>query len=145
MPVIPFPDNILPSSPPPADLSTEIGIQRNLTSWFISQDPTSISLVPAVEVETPSGGRLKTAGTPRSAQTFKLIQMSHTERPTTSATEDEGVQREHDFTLLGEYNAIVEVGDSWEDPAGQVWVVDSIVPYNGYEVKALITSYGDKA
>ena len=144
MPVIPFPDNTLPDTPPIPDLSIEIGIQRNLTHWFILQDPTTISLTPMADVATPDGGRRRAPGTPRPAQTFKLIQMSHTERPTTSTTEDDGVTREHDFTLLGEYDAIADVGDTWEDHEGQIWVVDSLVPYNDYEVKAMVNSYGDR-
>jgi hypothetical protein len=47
---------------------------------------------------------------------------------------------------MGEWDATVEVNDRWVDIlTGQEWVVDSIVPYNGYEVKAMVTSYGDRA
>lgn len=145
--VIPIPDPTDPEGPPIGDVAFEMQMQRDLTHWFIMQDPTEIVLLPVAQAETPAGGRRAVFGAPRPTQTFKLIQMNHTERPEISQSgEDGGVQRKHDFTLLGEWNATVGINDQWTDAlTGQVWKVDSIVPYNGYEVKAMVMSYGDRA
>lgn len=132
---------------PTVDLTPEILSQQELTHWFIMQDPTPVVLVPYSEVPTPGGGVKLSAGAPRPEQIMKLIQMAHTERPVDSTSDSaNGVQRKHDFTLLGEWDATVEVNDRWDDPiTGQAWRVDSIVPWNGYEVKAMLMSYGDRA
>lgn len=146
MPVIPDPD---PPIVPPVDLTAELGTQRQLTEWFIQMDPTIVVLVPRVDVIGLGGGVQSTDGVPRAAQVFKLIPMNHTERPVRSGfgsgeTAAGGEQRRFDYTLVGTYDAVVEIGDHWEDLSGQKYIVDAINPYNNYEVKALITTYGKK-
>jgi hypothetical protein len=147
MPVIlPGPGYNPHPSPQTVDVTQEIIMQRELTHWYIMQDPSDISLIPKVEVKLPSGGVQLIDETPRAVQTFKLIPMSHTERPDHgfSAT-FAGVQRKYDFTLLGEWDAIIGKNDYWTDVDGQKWVVDSLLPYNGYQQKAMIMSYGEQA
>lgn len=136
-------------SPPPepySDLTAEIRIQRKNTHHFITADPTTLSLTPKVETQTGAGGTAIADGAPRAAQTFRLIPMSHTERPRRSSAATAGTasgqQRRHDFTLLGEWNAAMEPGDWWEDERGERWIVDEMVPHNGYETRGLVTSMG---
>lgn len=130
----------------PVDVSSEIAVNRALTKAFIDSAPVQIELVPHAEVRKPSGGMAMQAGTPRDMQTFRLIPMSHTERPVRSSSAavaaDDGVQRRYDYTLLGEWNADMAENDQWETPDGQLLVIDSVVSDNGYERKAMITSYG---
>jgi hypothetical protein len=138
--VVPPPPN------PPVDLSTEEAINRELTRQFISFAPVQIELIPYVSTRLPSGGKALAAQDPRPMQTFRLIPMSHTERPRTStsaaAAADEGKQRRYEYTLLGEWNSEMAVNDRWVTPEGQTLVIAAIVSFNGYERKGLITSYG---
>lgn len=119
-------------------------MQRSNTAAFIAADPISIALIPAVQTTLPSGGTKLDYGTPQTAQTFRLIPMSHTERPTRAANatgSETGVVRKHDFTLLGKWDAVWEKGDSWVDAEGKRWVIDSLVPDNGYQRKAMVTAF----
>lgn len=145
MPVIPNPNPPTPT----VDVNQELQTQRELTEWFIAEDPTTIILIPRVETVGVGGGVQTADGTPRDPQTFKVIPMNHTERPVASGfgggeANSGGVQRKFDYTIVGKYDAIVGIGDYWEDPSGQKYIVDAINPYNNYEVKAMVTTYGRK-
>jgi hypothetical protein len=122
------------------DLSAETVMQRDLTHWFIMSDPMQITLIPYAEIRTGSGGAVMQAQPSRETQTFRLIPASAFEPPVTSP--GQGVQRRFDFTLLGEWDAIMDVNDRWTDELNQTWVIDNLVSANGYERKALIISYG---
>jgi hypothetical protein len=116
--------------------------QRNLTHWFIMEDPTPLSLIPSGKQRLPSGGTSNTDMPPRPQQMFKLIANSASERPA-KGQNSAGQQSKYDFTLVGEWDATVRKGDWWEDDNGQRWVVDSVVFGNRYEVKAMVMSYGE--
>lgn len=135
-----------PPADPPMDVSTEITVNRSLTHQFIMSDPTQIVLIPHVRERKPSGGQALVAQTPRDIQVFRLIPMSHTEQPATStssaAAADAGVQRRYKYTIMGEWNCLMEVNDRWTNPDGQEYVIDNFVSDNSYERKALVTSYG---
>lgn len=130
-----------PTPEPFSGMTSEIRIQRKNTHAFILADPTQISLTPKTEASLPSGGTQVVDGAPRTTQTFRLIPMSHTERPQRSGSAG-GQQKRHDFTLLGEWDASMEPGDWWEDERGERWMVDEMVPHNGYETRGLVTAYG---
>lgn len=127
-------------------VSSELDVQRSLTKAFIDSSPIEIELVPCADVRLPSGGVRSTPGTPRPLQTFRLIPMSHTEKPVRSssaaAAADDGVQRRYDYTLLGEWNCEMAENDQWETPDGQLLVIEALVSYNRYERKGLVVSYG---
>lgn len=145
MPVIPWP--VPPVDPPVVDVPYELAIQRTTTAAFIAADPYGVVLVGRVAGKLPSGG-VGYVETVRDAQVMRLIPMSHTERPVqgfSASVSGGGVQRKYDFTLLGEWDAIIGKDDYWIDVDGQKWVVDSLLPYNGYQQKALIMSYGEQA
>lgn len=141
MPVI-----VSPTPEPTGDLTAEIRMQRKNTHWFIMADPITLALTPVTETTTAGGGTAIASGAKRDTQVFRLIPMSHTERPQRSVTgafgTSAGVQRRHDFTLLGEWNAMMEPGDWWEDERGERWMIDEMVPHNGYETRGLVTAYG---
>lgn len=138
---------LIPPPPEPfADLTAEIRVQRKNTHRFIMADPTTLALTPSSETALPSGGVGITNDEPRVAQTFRLIPMSHTERPRRSlagtAGTSSGEQRRHEFTLLGEWDAAMKPGDWWADERGEKWIVDEMVPHNGYETRGLVTAFG---
>jgi hypothetical protein len=122
----------------------ELELQRSNTAAFIAADPTTIALIPSVQTKLPSGGVEISPGSPQPAQTFRLIPMSHTERPTRAANStgsETGLVRKHDFTLLGNWDAVWQEGDFWDDAEGKRWVIDALVPDNGYQRKAMVTAF----
>jgi hypothetical protein len=116
-------------------MTTVQDIQRSLTSAFIADDPTSIILTPQQVTTTAGGGRTMVPGTPRAAQTFKLIPMTFDQRPTVTAG---GVERIIDYTLLGEWDSVGAVWDKFDlgDP-NEYFLVVAIAPGHGYERKYL--------
>lgn len=120
--------------------------QRRLTREFIASSPVYLELIPGSETRLPSGGVSVADGVPRPTQMFRLIPMSHTEQParstSASASADAGVQRRYDYTLLGEWDAVMRVKDHWYTEDGQQLVIENMVSYNGYERKGLVISYG---
>jgi hypothetical protein len=109
-------------------------VQRRQTKAFIAMDPTDIVLIPVVETSTPSGGKIRKDGTPRAVQTFKVIVMTFDQRPTVTSA---GVERLIDYTLLGEWNAVMAVDDKWQDEDGGWIEIVAFTDGHGYEKKAL--------
>lgn len=128
-----------PRSDPEIDLSAELKYQRRLTEWFIEFEPTDIALIPVQRVRTPSGGSRYEDLPPRRVQRFRVIRMSHTQRPL--ITED-GKERQIDLTLLGQWDAEMQVGDYWRDGEGLKYEIVELVPFNSYERKALVVKHG---
>lgn len=110
-------------------------VQRSLTEAFIRDDPTSIILTPQVVAVTPGGGRSMVPGTPRAAQTFKVIPMTFDQRPTVTTG---GVERIIDYTLLGTWDSVGDVWDKFtlSDP-NEYFLIVAIAPGHGYERKYL--------
>jgi hypothetical protein len=117
---------------------TGLAILRANTDRFIAQNPTDIVLIPRTDAWL-AGTKTRTDQTPRVSQTFKVIWSGTTGIISTI----EGTTRRFDFVLVGSYDAIVAIGDHWEQ-TNQDNEIDYIFPYNGYEVKCGGTSYGSK-
>lgn len=133
---------ILPNPPAPApqdSLSLELQIARDQTEWFIAARPMSLILTPTQRVKTGGGGMARVNQANRALQKLRLISMSASQKPT--ITED-GVEREIDLTLLGPWDAQIDVGDWWRDGEGLYYEVVEMVPFNGYEVRALVVKSG---
>lgn len=114
---------------------------RRQTHWFIENDPTPIALIPVEKVEAPGGGWNMQELPPRPTQNFKLIYQTGSDGVVQTA---DGQNRRYEFILLGEWDAVINIGDVFTEPEhdGQRWVVSGLLPYNGYETKAGIVSYG---
>lgn len=139
--VIPRPSDLPAPSLPVVQAFPGLAELRRQTHWFIENDPTPISLVPVAKQAAPGGGWNVSPLAPRSTQRFKLIPQSTADGVVQTA---DGTSRRFDYILLGEWNAIVAIGDMFTEPehSGQKWVVQGLLPYNGYEIKAGIVSYG---
>jgi hypothetical protein len=126
--------------------SMELRMQRLNTMAFIEASPVDLALIPQTEARTPSGAVTLVDGAARTVQRFRLIPMAHTERPVQSTSGagfgSGGVQRKYDLTLLGNWDSVIQENDYWYDVNGQKYVVDAVIPYNGYERKGLVMSYG---
>lgn len=119
---------------------SELEVNKGLTHWFIQMDPTTVSLVPRLRQKGSSGGHKWVNGSPRSPQEVKMIPQAGVLGGIQTA--EDGLSRRFDFVLLAEWDAIVVIGDHWVDDDGNTWVVESLDPYNGYEVKAGVKAYG---
>lgn len=118
---------------------SQLDIQRNLTAWFIAMGPpTSITLVPVVQTKVAGKGVTKTAGTPRASQQFKVIWDGSDGFQNTG---EDGTHHRYNAILVGLYDCKAEIGDTWS-VNGQKYYIHSEYPYNGYERKFGLYSYG---
>lgn len=121
--------------------ATELKYQRLNTRAFIATKPSSLILVPIIRTKTASMGHRDTEGEPRDPQTFRIIELGANTAPPIIQLTD-GQQREADFWLLGEHDAVCEINDFWVAEDGRVWEVGDIVRDNGYEMRALVSERG---
>ena len=124
-------------------ISDDITMQtlRDSTTWFIATDSVTIALTPRVKIPKPGGAADWVNGTPRAPQKFMLI----AEPAFGGVVESgDGRQRQYNYVLVGEWDAVIEPGDWWVDSSGQHWEVVGMIPYNGYETKAGVHSIGKR-
>jgi hypothetical protein len=119
----------------------ELLVNRAGTKAFIDADPVTVTLTPRIASRAPTGGVTQTDGAPRAPQVFKLIMQSPAGSSIEQRTED-GTERQVDFVLLGEWNAVIAVGDWWEDGLGNRWEVRALIPTNNYESRAVVEAHG---
>lgn len=133
---------ILPTPPdnvPPGYISAELAILRDQTEWFIEANPIDLIVTPTRRVKNSTGGVAKQNLVARPVQRLRLISMSASQKPKIT---DDGIEREIDLTLLGPWDAQLDIGDWWQDGEGLLYEIIEMVPYNGYEVRALVVKSG---
>lgn len=100
-----------------------------------------ITLIPATGtvVEKPGGGKDYGPAMPREPQVFAKFNKQKLDGVERSPT-DRGTVRKFEFEMIGAPDAVIEVGDSWEDYAAQytVQTVDNTQPY---QVKAIVIAF----
>jgi hypothetical protein len=109
---------------------------RQMTSWFINDDPTTITLTPHEE-QWKSGAKKMVALPDRDPLTVKMIYSGSDG----IVPVDEGHTRRFDFIIVADYDAVIKIWDSF-DRLGNHYVVEYVFPYNGYEVKVGGTTHG---
>jgi len=119
-------------------VATELEIQRGLTESFIAASPISLVLTPHARTKSNNGGYTTAGGTPRAAQSFKLIQFSENADPVLG---QDGVMRRIDFMLLGLWDAQIAVDDQFTYDGGDFQVV-ALMTDLGYETRALVRRRG---
>lgn len=109
-----------------------------------------ITLIPAVGVVTakPGGGNDYGPDAARAPQTFVLFQVSSAETgrlakgfaAAHASSSDGGTVRTFQYNLIGAADAVVHIGDAWEDDLASYIVesVDNTVPYM---VGAVVTAF----
>lgn len=144
MPFIPFPPGATtPVLNPVPYAGLDIQILKDLTHWFIMQDPTDVVLIPQAMPRTDNGGTSRQLGAARDPQTVKFVfQLGDSDGVNES---QDGQERKYPYIMVMEWDAVVAINDQWHDPSGQFWIVKGLSPYNGYEVKAEIMSFGKAA
>lgn len=123
-------------------MADETALNRAMTRLFILSDPSDISLLRPVVSKSPSGATRTNGTVTIDPQRMKLVYQGGP---------DDGIYRTNDgqlhkfdFVLVAEYDADVKEGDVFYYPidSTQRWEVRGLQPYNGYEVKAGVVSYG---
>jgi hypothetical protein len=123
--------------------ANELAMHRLNTQAFISANPSTIALIPRDRQKTGTGVRWIELA-PRPAQVLRLIDQSSTSGPSPgSVRAADGVQRRVTYQLLGTWDAAIGLYDTWVDAQGIRWVVDDLLPDNGYERRAEVTRYGE--
>ena len=117
-----------------------LAVQRANTARFIDLDPTTISLKTRIETYV-AGTRKRVDGVTRDPQVFKVIwgTVGAGFVPLVAG----GETRRFDFILVGNWDAIVAIGDYWT-VNGQDNEIGYIYPPNFYEVKCGGYSHGGK-
>ncbi|TDO18136.1 hypothetical protein EV580_1318 [Mycobacterium sp. BK086] len=100
-----------------------------------------ISLIPATGtvVEKPGGGKDYTPGAPRDPQIFAKFNKQALDGVENAQT-DRGTTRKFRYEMVGAHDAVIEVGDSWEDYAAK-YVVDSVDNSQPYQIKAIVIAF----
>lgn len=124
-------------------LPEEMAFNRDLTEWFIEQDPVTVALVPRVQTRTATGAYRTADGPARASQRFKFVYGGNTGAGRAGVVEaGDGRERMFSFVMIGKFDAVIGVGDHWLDIKSQHWEVEELLPDNGYERKATVRSYG---
>lgn len=112
----------------------ETAVLRRQTRWYIADAPFEIWLVPYPEIEAPSGGKVRQRGTPRGAQTVRLIPL---DRQRTSqrnffaqvgAGGGAGIQTEVTMEIMGDVDLRIEQGDRFVGPDGTDYEITEVQP-----------------
>ena len=104
----------------------------------ILDDPTSIILGRTIAVAMPSGGHdYPKIDVP--AQNFRLVNQTSDDGLTHSPSDD-GEVRKFFYTMIGEWDADVEINDVWEIDDIQ-YSVDGFMPNNEFETRATVTAF----
>lgn len=120
------------------EVNLELDTQRELTTAFILTQPVEITLVPREKIQKPAGGFAWADAPPRPPQVMRLIEPGNIPRPTVTV---DGVQREVEFELLGEWDATIGRFDTF-DLDGKHWEVVEVAHFNGWEQRALVSRLG---
>lgn len=116
-----------------------LDVLRRGTQAFIDDDPTTIVLIAnAGKVKMPGGGYDRGTGVPRAAQKFKLVASYGND----GVTDSDGAQTHRwTYTLIGLWDAVIEIGDTWTD-GNTTYQVVSLLQNNGYETRAAVVALG---
>jgi hypothetical protein len=123
--------------------ASERDAKRRGTKLFIDAHPLTLALIPSIRTKTASGGFVLSDGPPRVAEVMRLIEQAsaYGNSPGLLPAQD-GKQRRVRFQLLAEWFVTLAVGDHWLDETGTRLEVVELLPYNDYERRGQVVSYG---
>jgi hypothetical protein len=121
---------------------SQLDIQRRLTTAFIATRPVTVVLRPRNRVKTPTGGFVWQDAVARPPQVMRFCepstQLQEMPNPTTA---QDGVVREVQFMLLGEWDSVIGTDDVFDHEGQSYQIVQVAVP-NGWEQRASVVRYG---
>ncbi|QNJ55327.1 head-to-tail stopper [Gordonia phage LittleFella] len=112
-------------------------ILRDGTTWFIDQDATQVQFRRSQASVGPGGGRIK--GTPVTLPALR-VKLIHQGGNGISNGEG-GRDTAYDYVIVADWDADIKKGDEFTIE-GQKFIVESLDPFNGYEVKAYARQHG---
>lgn len=111
---------------------------RKGTAVSIGIDSYPIALIPHPQVAGEGGVYTKPAQDPRAVQNFSFEPLRDSGAP----VETNGANlHTWSFYLVGAFDSILEIGDTWQEGATNYEVV-SVLPANGYERRGLVNAIG---
>jgi len=114
-------------------------LRRN-TIWFIDDSPSTIRLIPHVQVDRPGGTHELVAQKPRAPQTFRLIPVAQNYDDGINHLEGADISK-WSYHLIGKHNCEMAEGDTWTW-RGIQYRIRSLLPDNNWERRALVTTFG---
>lgn len=118
----------------------EIAVNRKNTAAFIDADYELVTLTPRTKTRSNTGGFTWTKAAPRAPQKFHFGERVTNAMPNNHVPG--GTQRTEDYTLLGNWDAAIEVNDIFTRSDGSEWEVVALQTENGYERRATVIRYG---
>lgn len=111
---------------------------RKGTAVSIAIDSYPIALIPHPQVAGQGGVYTKPAMPARAVQNFSFEPLNDSG----SLAETNGAKlHTWSFYLVGAFDSVMEIGDTWEEGTTNYEVV-SILPANGYERRGLVNAIG---
>jgi len=112
--------------------------QRRLTREYIKLSPLHVRMTSYERLDDDMGGWRYIRGEQRYTQTFRLIENSQAgSNAAVVSINVDGVVREIEFLLLGDYCADIRLHDRFEKDGDEFQVVE-IWPDNGWEKRASV-------
>lgn len=109
----------------------ETRVLRRQTALYIADAPFTTRLVPHPETTSDAGGRIREAGTPRKPQTFRLVPLDRRATGTSNLEAGrpaDGVMRQDDFEILGQFDLEIERGDRFTIDDGTEYEITEVQP-----------------
>lgn len=126
-----------------AESEDELAVLRVNTRAFILADPRSVVLQRSLPVDTGTGGTRPSAPVPQPAQTMRLIPTDASVGSTERRLPDGSVVTPT-WVLLGEYNANMLRGDTFDLPDGSTGEVVYIQEKTSYQKKGEVVTRGSR-
>lgn len=121
---------------------SEVLAHRRVLRQFLHAEPLRIIIQRPTITTTAAGGKVKSNPQDLAPQTFRLIPFKKRLTTMTRDTPDGNIVN-LPYVLLGEHDADVQPGDSFEHNGG-IYDVVSIEPNTSYRVAANVTYRGKK-
>lgn len=113
---------------------------RKAIDTLIKADPRTVVLTPHEKVDKGGGAFDYEDGRPRAAQTFSITPENVTADTTNTSLGGAEAPR-WTYSLIGRHDAVVEVGDTWQD-GNTLYRVVSLSPKSDYQVQATVVAFG---
>jgi len=123
----------------PADAMTADARSNVAELLELRGQPIALTPATGTVTEKPGGGKDYASAAPRDPQVFAMFNTGGADAREKAPT-DQGTTRQFTCNLIGAWDAVVEVGDTWEDDVAK-YVVDSVDNTAAYQVKAVVTAY----
>ena len=114
---------------------------RDLVTELLDLRGQPIVLTPAAgqATEKPGGGYDYSVTANRPEQVFAKFNTKAFDGSENSQT-DQGLTRKFQYDLIGAYDAVVQIGDQWEDDVAK-YVIETVDRTNPYQIKATVTAF----